>query len=141
MPTGLASLVPQASAPFTVLLGAMLLGERVSGRQLIGIGLAVTGMGLIAWDRALTAALLPVLLTLLAALGCVLGNLGPVLPARARRRHRWGVGVLNEVPTVVSVVGGVVVIAGVLRGLPPRHQPRCSAVTPVQRSHDQAMVN
>jgi len=32
MPTGLASLVLQASAPFTVLLGAMLLGERVSGR-------------------------------------------------------------------------------------------------------------
>src|ERR1700716_1155731 len=45
MPTGLASLVLQASAPFTVLLGAVFLRERVSGRQLAGITLAVAGMG------------------------------------------------------------------------------------------------
>lgn len=76
MPTGLASLVLQASAPFTVLLGAVLLRERVTRRQLAGIALAVSGMAVIAWDRAATAALLPVVLTLLAALGWALGNLG-----------------------------------------------------------------
>jgi uncharacterized membrane protein len=65
MPTGLASLVLQASAPLTVLLGAALLREHLSPRQGTGIGLAVLGLAAIAVARAQTAALLPVLLTLL----------------------------------------------------------------------------
>src|ERR1700754_724241 len=40
-PPGLASLVLEASAPFTVVLGALLLRERLSVRQMLGIGLAV----------------------------------------------------------------------------------------------------
>ncbi|MEV2243478.1 EamA family transporter [Streptomyces sp. NPDC049970] len=75
MPSGLASVVVQASAPFTVLLGALLLRERVTGRQLAGIGLAVLGMVVIAVDRARTAPLLPLVLTVLAALGWAVGNL------------------------------------------------------------------
>ncbi|GAA4539524.1 EamA family transporter [Amycolatopsis samaneae] len=75
MPTGLASLVLQASAPFTVLLGAVFLRERVSGRQLAGILLAVAGMATIAWQQSGHAALLPVILTLLAALSWAFGNL------------------------------------------------------------------
>jgi len=75
MPTGLASLVLQASAPFTVLLGAVVLRERVSGRQLAGILLAVAGMTAIAWQQSGQAALVPVLLTLLAALSWAIGNL------------------------------------------------------------------
>jgi drug/metabolite transporter (DMT)-like permease len=75
MPTGLASLVLQASAPFTVVLGAVLLRERLTVRQGIGIGLAVLGLAAIAVSRAQTAALVPVLLTLAGALGWALGNL------------------------------------------------------------------
>ncbi|WP_235998665.1 EamA family transporter [Qaidamihabitans albus] len=75
MPTGLASLVLQASAPFTVLLGAVFLRERPSGRQLAGISLAVAGMCAIAWQRAEYAALLPVVLTVLGALSWAAGNL------------------------------------------------------------------
>ncbi|ASO18947.1 O-acetylserine/cysteine efflux transporter [Actinoalloteichus hoggarensis] len=75
MPTGLASLVLQASAPFTVLLGGLLLRERITARQVGGILLAVAGMALIGWQRAQFAALLPVLLTLCGALGWAFGNL------------------------------------------------------------------
>ena len=75
MPTGLASLVLQASAPFTVVLGAVLLRERLTVRQGVGIGLAVLGLAAIAVARAQTAALVPVLLTLAGALGWALGNL------------------------------------------------------------------
>lgn len=75
MPAGLASLVLQASAPFTVLLGALLLGERMRPIQVTGICLAVAGMGGIVWHRAEVAAVLPVLLTLLGALGWAIGNL------------------------------------------------------------------
>lgn len=75
MPTGLASLVLQASAPFTVLLGALLLRERISPVQAAGITIAVLGMVAIAWHRSQAAALLPVLLTLCGAFGWAFGNL------------------------------------------------------------------
>ena len=75
MPAGLASLVLQASGPFTVILGATLLRERVSGRQLIGILIAVGGLTLVAWQRAEHASLVPFLLTLAGALGWAIGNI------------------------------------------------------------------
>jgi O-acetylserine/cysteine efflux transporter len=75
MPAGLASLVLQASAPFTVVLGAMLLGERLSGRQVIGVLVAVGGLAGIAVHRSLHASLLPIVLTLCGGLGWALGNL------------------------------------------------------------------
>ncbi|MEN1976499.1 EamA family transporter [Cellulomonas sp. P4] len=77
MPTGLASLVLQASAPFTVLLGAVLLRERVSARQALGVAVALAGLGGIAALRAgagASAGLLPVVLTLCGALGWAFGN-------------------------------------------------------------------
>ncbi|MCX2732562.1 EamA family transporter [Saccharopolyspora sp. NFXS83] len=75
MPTGLASLVLQASAPFTVLLGGILLRERIRAAQAVGIVVAVLGMAVIGWHRAQAAALLPVVLTLCGALGWAFGNL------------------------------------------------------------------
>jgi O-acetylserine/cysteine efflux transporter len=78
MPTGLASLVLQSSAPFTVLLAGLLLGERLARTQLLGVGLAVLGLTGIAVYRAGLgggATLLPVLLTLCAGLGWAFGNL------------------------------------------------------------------
>lgn len=84
MPAGLSSVVVQASAPFTVLLGALLLGEQVSRRQTAGIAVAVLGMTVIAVDRARTAALLPLLLTVLAALSWAFGNLAS---RKARPEH------------------------------------------------------
>lgn len=75
MPAGLASLVLQASAPFTILLAAGFLGERLTPLRLAGIGLAVLGLAIIGASRAQSAALLPVLLTLMAALGWAIGNI------------------------------------------------------------------
>ena len=76
MPTGLASLVLQSSAPFTVVLGAVLLRERLRPAQVSGLLVAMAGMTLIGWDRAQHAALLPVALTLLAGLSWAVGNIG-----------------------------------------------------------------
>ncbi|MFE3542311.1 EamA family transporter [Nocardia sp. NPDC059177] len=76
MPTGLASLVLQSSAPFTVVLGAMLLGERLRAVQVAGLAVAVAGMTIIGADRLATATLLPVLLTLAGGLGWAFGNIG-----------------------------------------------------------------
>ncbi|MER7011068.1 EamA family transporter [Saccharopolyspora sp. NPDC000359] len=75
MPTGLASLVQQASAPFTVALGALLLRERITGLQVVGILTAVVGMVVIGWHRAQSAALVPMLITVCGAFSWALGNL------------------------------------------------------------------
>jgi len=78
MPTGLASLVLQSSAPFTVLLAGVLLRERLSAPRAAGIGLAVLGLIGIAVHRAELgggATLLPVVLTLCGGLGWAFGNL------------------------------------------------------------------
>lgn len=79
MPTGLASLVLQSSAPFTVVLAAAFLRERISRRQALGVLIAVIGLAGIASHRAGLAggaALVPVLLTLCGGLGWSIGNLG-----------------------------------------------------------------
>ena len=60
MPSGLASLVLQAGGPLTVLLGAVFLRERLSGRQVVGFVVAVAGLAVIAVHRSQVAALVPV---------------------------------------------------------------------------------
>jgi O-acetylserine/cysteine efflux transporter len=94
MPTGLASLVLQSSAPFTVVLCVLFLGEKMTARQIIGISVAVSGMVVIGLDRAAhgaSAALIPVLLTLLAGLGWAFGNVGSRLarPSNALHMALW----------------------------------------------------
>ena len=74
MPSGLASVVLQASAPFTVIIAGIWLREGISARQAIGIAIAVLGLAAIAFHRSQVAALLPVLLTLCGALGWAIGN-------------------------------------------------------------------
>lgn len=76
MPAGLASLVLQSSAPFTVVLGAALLRERLNGRQVVGIIVAVGGLCLVGVQRWESAALLPFVLTIAGGFGWALGNLG-----------------------------------------------------------------
>jgi O-acetylserine/cysteine efflux transporter len=75
MPAGLASLVLQASGPFTVVLGAVFLRERVGARQVGGVLVAVAGLTVVGWQQAQSAALLPFLLTLAGALGWAIGNI------------------------------------------------------------------
>ncbi|QKN81851.1 O-acetylserine/cysteine exporter [Scandinavium goeteborgense] len=77
MPAGLASLVLQAQAFFTIILGAFVFGERLQGKQLAGITLAVFGV-LVLIEASLNGqhvALLGFFLTLAAALCWACGNI------------------------------------------------------------------
>ncbi|WP_318356883.1 O-acetylserine/cysteine exporter [Enterobacter sp.] len=77
MPAGLASLVLQAQAFFTIILGAVMFGERLQGKQLVGITLAVFGVLVLA-ESSLNGqhvALLGFLLTLAAAFSWACGNI------------------------------------------------------------------
>lgn len=76
MPAGLASLVLQASAPFTVLLATALLRERMTRRRLVGVVAAVGGLAIVGASRwSAGADLLPFTLTVLGAVGWAVGNL------------------------------------------------------------------
>lgn len=75
LPSGLASVVLQASAPMTVVLAGFWLGEKITRRQTAGILVAAMGLALIALHRTQTAAILPVLLVLLGAFGWAIGNI------------------------------------------------------------------
>ena len=74
MPAGLASLVLQAQVLLTVLLAAVLLGERPGPRQLAGVVLGVAGLAVVAVGRSAVAPLLPFLIVLAAALSWAAGN-------------------------------------------------------------------
>ncbi|HAF51322.1 MAG TPA: O-acetylserine/cysteine exporter [Leclercia adecarboxylata] len=77
MPAGLASLVLQAQAFFTIILGALVFGERLQGKQLVGIALAVVGVLVLA-EASLNGqhvALLGFLLTLAPAFCWASGNI------------------------------------------------------------------
>lgn len=74
-PAGLASLVLQASAPFTVLLGALLLKEQLTPRRGVGIAVAVAGLVTVGLSRGSIGGWVPFLLVVLGALGWALGNL------------------------------------------------------------------
>jgi O-acetylserine/cysteine efflux transporter len=74
-PTGLSSLVLQASAPFTVVLGALLLRERLGARRVIGVACATVGLAIVGLSYGEMAPVGPFLLVLLGALGWAGGNL------------------------------------------------------------------
>ena len=126
MPPGLASLVLQSSAPFTVLLAALLLGERLTGRQVVGIGLAVAGLAGIAVHRSGVdggTTLVPLLLTVCGGLGWALGNLcnRQARTSEPFRLMLW-MTVVPPVPMLVASLAleGPDAVAGSLHGLGER---------------------
>jgi len=71
---GLASVVVQIQAFFTIVFARIFLGERPRRLQVIGAVLGFAGMAVIAGDRAVGASLAPLLLAVLAAMFWGLGN-------------------------------------------------------------------
>ncbi|EMM0382152.1 O-acetylserine/cysteine exporter [Pluralibacter gergoviae] len=77
MPAGLASLVLQAQAFFTIILGAIAFGERLQSKQMAGIALAAIGV-LVLIEASFSGehvVLLGFMLTLAAALSWACGNI------------------------------------------------------------------
>jgi O-acetylserine/cysteine efflux transporter len=67
MPAGLASLVIQVQAFFTIALALLFLGEKLSRFQAIGALVAVVGIAVIATERLEATALIPLFMVVLAA--------------------------------------------------------------------------
>lgn len=119
MPAGLSSLVLQTQAFFTMALALVLLGERPSKFQVIGAGVAFAGIAVIATERLAGTAILPLGMTLLAALSWGLAN---VLTKKAGRINAlaftvWGALVAPLPLLVLSLVfEGPAAIADAITG-------------------------
>lgn len=109
LPTGLASLVLQSSAPFTVLLGAVLFRDTVTPRRLLGLSLACLGLAAVGWQRSQDAALLPFLLVLAGGLGWAIGN---VANARAQAPNPLHLTLWMSVVPPVPLLGLSLVVEG-----------------------------
>jgi len=75
MPPGLASLIVQTQALFTVLFAALLLGERPTARQTIGLFVAFAGLGVIATTAGHDLSLMGFALTMVAPVSFAVGNI------------------------------------------------------------------
>lgn len=74
MPAGLASLVLQAQVVLTILIAALALGERATRRQVVGAGIGTAGLATVAAGFGAGASLLPLVVTVGAALSWAVGN-------------------------------------------------------------------
>lgn len=74
MPAGLAALVLQAQVIFTIVLARFVLAEHASARQWWGAGIGTAGLAIVAWGFGLDAPVVPLLVTVAAALSWGIGN-------------------------------------------------------------------
>jgi len=72
---GIASVVIQLQAFFTVLLAALVLGEKPRGRQILGMALAFAGMTIIALSKGGSGTLLGLALTIFGGLSWAITNI------------------------------------------------------------------
>jgi len=75
MPPGLASIVVQTQALFTIVFAALLLHERPTSRQILGVALGLAGLAAIALTAGADLTLVGFTLTLGSAVSWAIGNL------------------------------------------------------------------
>jgi len=109
MPAGLASLVLQAQVLLTVLLAAVFLAERPSGRQLAGVVLGIAGLAVVAAGRSAVAPLLPFIIVLAAALSWAVGN---VVARKAKAASGLGLVVWSGAVVPLPLAGLSLIIDG-----------------------------
>jgi O-acetylserine/cysteine efflux transporter len=109
MSAGLSSLVLQVQAFFTMALALVLLGERPSRFQIVGAVIAFAGIAVIATERLAATALLPLVMTLLAALSWGLAN---VLTKKAGRVDALAFTVWGALVAPVPLIGLSLLVEG-----------------------------
>lgn len=103
MPAGLASLVMQAQAFFTIIMGAFFLKEQIRPQTFFGLGLAVLGLAIIGSDAGVNMTLLGFILTLGAAFSWASGNIiiKKVQPVNTLSLTIWG-SALSTIPLCLA---------------------------------------
>jgi O-acetylserine/cysteine efflux transporter len=109
MSAGLSSLVLQTQAFFTMALAFVVLGERPSRFQVVGALIAFAGIGVIAVERLAATAILPLGMTLLAALSWGLAN---VLTKKAGRVNALAFTIWGALAAPVPLIGLSLLVEG-----------------------------
>ena len=109
MPPGLASLVLQAQAVLTVGLAALVLGERPLRVQLLGVGVGVVGLAVVALGRGGSVPAVALVLCVLAALSWATGN---VLVRRLRVPGGLGLTVWSALVVPLPALGLSLLVDG-----------------------------
>lgn len=108
MPPGTASLVLQVQVPLTILLAAAAFRERITPRRLLGIVVALIGLGVVAVGRGTAVPLIGLGLTIAAATSWAVGNV-------VSRRAAAG-GLSMVVWAAVVVPAPLLAVSAVLEG-------------------------
>src|SRR6187551_2836592 len=74
MPPGLASLLLQVQVVFSIVVSAVVLRERPTRKQVIGISVGMVGLAVVVIGHSYAAPWLPVVILLLGALSWAIGN-------------------------------------------------------------------
>ena len=109
MSAGLSSLVLQTQAFFTMALAFVMLGERPTRFQVLGALVAFAGIGIIGVERMAATALLPLGMTLLAALSWGLAN---VLTKKAGRVNALAFTVWGALAAPLPLLGLSLLVEG-----------------------------
>jgi O-acetylserine/cysteine efflux transporter len=120
LPAGLASVVVQLQPLFTILLAALFLGERPTRVQLLGSGIALAGMGVIAAGRAEAVPLLAIFLAIVASASWGAGN---VIVRKAQAPDPISLLVWSSLVAVPSLFG----LSFALEGAPEVHMSATGA--------------
>jgi O-acetylserine/cysteine efflux transporter len=109
MPTGLASLLVQAQVIFTIGLSRVVLGERPTHRQLLGVGLGLTGLTALVIGRGSHTPLGPLAITIGACLAWAIGN---VLSRRAQLKSGLGITIWSAIVVPIPALALAFLING-----------------------------
>ncbi|MDE2254852.1 MAG: EamA family transporter [Betaproteobacteria bacterium] len=122
MPAGLSSLVIQLQVFFTIALAWWLLHERAHANQLIGAGVALSGMGIVAWHLDTRSTLVGLLLVMGAGLSWAMANILSKRMGRVQPLALAVWGSLVAVPPLFmasALIEGPLAIWHALQGLTP----------------------
>jgi O-acetylserine/cysteine efflux transporter len=114
LPAGLASVVVQLQPLFTVVLAVMFLGERPTKGQLLGSGIALAGIGVIATGRAEAVPLVAIFLAIAASASWGAGN---VIVRKAQAPDPIALLVWSSLVAIPPLVG----LSFALEGAPEVH--------------------
>lgn len=109
MSTGLASLLVQAQVIFTIAISRIVLGERPTRRQLLGVGIGLVGLAVLVLGRGAHTPLGPLAITVAACLAWAIGN---VLARRSRMTSGLGLTIWSGIVVPIPALALALVVNG-----------------------------
>ena len=109
MPAGLASLLVQVQVIFSLAISRVVLKERPTRQQMVGVGIGLAGLAVLVAGRSATSGLLPLAVIIAACLSWSIGN---VLSRRAQFTSGFGLTVWSGIVVPIPALGLAFLVNG-----------------------------